>query len=188
MIKAILIHGNGGGKSSDNWLPYVKSHLESFGLEVLAVDFPDNDLARKSIWIPFLKDSLKADKKTVVIGHSSGAVCAMRYAEKYPLFGSVLIGACYTDLGFEKERLSGYYNEAWNWKTIRNNQKWIIQFASTDDPWIPIEESRHIHDMLQTDYYEFTDRGHFGGDREVKEFKECVSVINKKLMLMRKSK
>lgn len=181
MRKIILIHGNGGGKASDNWLPFVKKQLENFGISVIARDFPDNDLARYSYWIPFLKDELKADKDTVIVGHSSGAVCAMRFAEKYPLLGSVLVGACYTDLGFEKEKLSGYYDAPWDWASIRKNQKWIIQFASTDDRWIPISEARHISEQLKTEYYEFSDRGHFGGDQEVKEFKECVAVLKAKL-------
>ena len=81
----------------------------------------------------------------------------------------------------ENERLSGYFDLPWNWNAIRKNQQWIIQFASTDDPWIPINDSRHIHNMLKTEYHEFTDRGHFGGDREVKEFKECVTALKDKL-------
>ncbi len=183
MIKVILIHGNGGGSSSDNWLPYVKEHLEQLGVTVIAQTFPDSDLARSSYWIPFLKDDLKADAETIIVGHSSGAVCAMRFAEKYPLLGSVLVGASYTDLGIENERISGYYDKEWQWQAIQNNQKWIVQFASSDDPWIPIEEPRHIHDKLNTEYYEFTDRGHFGGDRDTKEFPECVAVLKKKLRL-----
>lgn len=181
MVKVILIHGNGGGKASDNWLPYVKKALETLQIEVIARDFPDSQLARASYWIPFLKDELKADAETVIVGHSSGAVCALRYAEKYPLLGSILVGGYYTDLGMSSEKQSEYFDADWQWDTIRKNQQWIIQFASTDDPWIPVEEPRHIHKMLQTEYHEFHDRGHFGGDRVVPEFKECVRELQKKL-------
>jgi uncharacterized protein len=184
MLKVILIHGNGGGRVSDNWLPYVEKQLQQLGIAVIAKDFPDSDLARSSYWIPFLKNTLKADAETVIIGHSSGAICAMRFAEKYPLLGSVLVGGYYTDLGFEKEKLSGYFDSPWDWTSIKNNQKWIVQFASTDDPWIPVNEPRYVHDKLQTEYYEFTDRGHFGGDRDVKEFKECINVLKEKLHII----
>ena len=181
MTKVILIPGNGGGKADDNWFPDVKEQMESIGMTVIARDFPDSFLARSSYWIPFLRDELKADAQTVIVGHSSGAVCAMRYAEKYPLLGSVLVGACYTDLGIETERLSGYYDTPWDWNSIRKNQQWIVEFASEDDPWIPIEEARHIHEMLKTEYYEYRDRGHFGGDRVVLEFPECIKVLKEKL-------
>jgi hypothetical protein len=46
--KVILIHGNGGGKPTDNWLPYVKLELEKWGIEAIAPQFPDADLARAS--------------------------------------------------------------------------------------------------------------------------------------------
>lgn len=52
------------------------------------------------------------------------------------------------------------------WLAIKNNQRWIIQFASTDDPYIPIEQPRYIHEKLNTEYYEHTDQGHFGGDEK----------------------
>lgn len=179
MAKIILIHGNGGSTASDHWLPYIKDEMNKVGIEVVAKDFPDSMLARSSYWLPFIK-SLGADDQTVIVGHSSGAVAAMRYAEQNEILGSVLVGACYTDLNLESERLSGYYDTAWDWEAIRKNQKWIAQFASIDDPCIPIAEARHIHEKLQTEYYESTDKGHFCAYGN--EFPECVAVLKAKLI------
>lgn len=183
MAKVVFIHGNGGGSNKDNWFPYLKQELTKLGLKVLDQDFPDADLARQNYWLPFLKNTLKADEDTIIIGHSSGAVAAMRFAEQTKLLGTVLVGACYTDLGDEKEKASGYYQNPWNWQSIKDNQKWIIQFASIDDPWIPIEEARFIHSQLDSEYYEYTNQGHFGGDREKKTFPEIVKIIKTKLKL-----
>jgi uncharacterized protein len=180
--KVILIHGNSGGKASDNWIPYLESELSKDAVTVIARDFPDNDLARESIWIPFLKNELQADENTVIVGHSSGAIAAMRFAEDNKILGSVLIGAYYTDLGFEKEKLSGYFNRPWRWDAIKRNQQWIVQFASTDDPWIPIAEPRYIHEKLNTKYYEYHDKGHFGGDYHKETFPEALAVLKNKLL------
>jgi predicted alpha/beta hydrolase family esterase len=180
MIRAILIHGNGGGKPTDNWIPYLKQELLSRGIEAIAPQFPDADLARASYWLPFLENVCKCDKETIIIGHSSGAIAAMRFAEKYPLLGSVLIGAYYTHLDNEKEKLSGYFDTPFDWKAIKKHQQWVIQFASTDDPWIPIEEARWIRDHLGAEYYEFTDQGHFGGDYDKKTFPEALEAILRK--------
>lgn len=181
--KIILIHGNGGSTVNDNWFPYVKNELEKLGLIVIAKTFPDNKLARQEYWLPFLKDELKADENTIIIGHSSGAVAAMRFAEINKIYGSILIGACYTDLGDEDEKKSGYYNKPWDWEKIKNNQNWISQFASTDDPYIPIEEARFIHENLNTDYHEFTDQGHFSWAENKKEFPELIQIIKDILKL-----
>jgi len=182
-IKIIFIHGNGGCTPNDNWFPYLKTELEKLNLHVIARQFPDAVMARAAYWLPFLKDELHADKHTIIIGHSSGALAAMRFAEHNKLLGSILIGAMHTDLGIESEHLSGYYDAPWNWQAIKNNQQWIVQFASTDDPWIPIAEPRFIHAKLNSEYHEFTNQGHFGGDYYKKEFPELVAIVKKKLSL-----
>ena len=173
-MKVIFIPGNGNASVNDNWFPYVKQELEKNHITVVAEDFPDADLARKSIWLPFLREQLNADKKSVLIGHSSGAIAAMRYAESYPILGSMLVGAYYTDLNMEKEQNSGYFDQEWNWSKIASNQKFISLFASVDDPWVPIEHPRYIHTQLACEYHEYTDQGHFGGDYVKQEFPELV--------------
>jgi predicted alpha/beta hydrolase family esterase len=180
-LKAILLPGNGGGTPEDNWFPYLERELPKLGITVINKQFPDSILAREKFWLPFLQE-LGADENTILIGHSSGAVAAMRFAETNKIFGSVLVGACYTDLSDENEKASGYYDRPWDWDAIKNNQHWIIQFASTDDPFIPIEEMRMIDQQLGTDYHEYTDRGHFGdGMHPMSEFPELVEAIKNKL-------
>jgi len=181
-IKIILLHGNGGSTVEDNWFPYAKSEFKNLGLKVISKTFPDNKLARQEYWLPFLKNELKADENTILVGHLSGAVATLRFAETNKIYGSVIIGASYTDLGEESERVSGYFDNKWNWEAIKNNQKWIIQFASTDDPYIPIIEPRYIHEKLNTEYYEFTNKGHFGWDTKLKEFPELIEKLKSKLI------
>jgi predicted alpha/beta hydrolase family esterase len=132
-----------------------------------------------SYWLPFITE-LGADEQTILIGHSSGAEAAMRYAETHQLLGSVLVGACYTDLGDSGEAASGYYADPWQWQAIRDNQQWIGIFNSTDDPYIPVAEARYVAKQLKCNYFEFTDRGHFLGQRELPE---VVAYVKKKLGL-----
>lgn len=181
MIRAILIHGNGNSKPTDNWFPYLKSELQKLGVTTEAPQFPDTELARSSYWLPFLEHELQADENTILIGHSSGAIAAMRYAETHRILGSALIGAYYTDLRMETETLSGYFDAPWNWKNIINNQQWILQFAGVNDPWIPIQEARFLRDQLHTEYYESPDQGHFGGDYYKETFPELLDAIKRKI-------
>ncbi len=181
-LKIILIHGNGGGTNQDHWFPWVKIELQKLDLKVLSPNFPDPIKARAKYWLPYLKNELKADKNTIIIGHSSGAVAALKYAEKNQLFGSILIGCNHTDLGDQFEKQSGYFNTPWQWSKIKQNQNWIIQFASIDDPYIPIKEPRFIHKKLNSDYHEYKDQGHFGSpDQSKKQFPEIIKIIKQKL-------
>ena len=95
-MKAILIHGNGGCTAADIWLPWLEREIRALGLDVINHTFPDNVKARATVWLPYL-ESLDADEKTILVGHSSGAVAAMRYAETHQLLGSVLVSVCYTE-------------------------------------------------------------------------------------------
>jgi hypothetical protein len=176
-LRVIFIPGNSNCTTQDNWFPNVKLELEAHGLSVISSQFPDPDLARASIWLPFLINEIKVDRETILVGHSSGAIAAMRLAESVEILGSVLVGTYYTDLGMEKEKISGYFDTPWDWKSIRMNQQWSIIFASQDDPWIPIEQPRYIHSQLQCEYHEYKDQGHFGGDYFKESFPELSRAI-----------
>ncbi len=181
-VKVILIHGNGGSWPKENWLVPVVRRLRKLGLKVIFRQFPDPVLARAKYWLPFIK-KLGANENTILIGHSSGAVAAMRYAENNKILGSILVAVCYTDLGVKEEKLSRYYDKPWNWGAIRKNQEWIAQFASVDDRFIPIREARFVHKKLKTEYHEFKHQGHFSSWDKKIDFPQIVAIVKKKLRL-----
>jgi hypothetical protein len=181
-VKIIFLHGNNGGKGDggtahDYWFPYAKEEFERLGLRVIARDFPDPKVASMTLWLPFLNDVCGADEHSILVGHSSGAIAAMRYAEQNKILGSVLVGGYYTDTGDENERKSGYFDMSWNWSAIRKNQQWVIQYASTDDPFFSIDEPRYISEQLHSEYHEFKDRGHFFDSK----FPELVESVQRKI-------
>ena len=47
------------------------------------------------------------------------------------------MSAYVSDLGDDLEKQSGYFNRAWQWEKIKENTEFIVQFASTDDPFLP---------------------------------------------------
>lgn len=182
MQRVILIHGNAGGTGSDAWFPYVVQELEKLGLRCEAPDFPEPEIAPAKVWLPCLED-LGADADTVLIGWSTGAIAAMRYAETHKICGSVLVGGYYTDLGDETEKASGYFDKPWDWEAIKRNQQWIMQFTSIDDPYITIQESRLLHEYLHTENHEFANAGHFDQGKYMTEFPELVAELQRKLGL-----
>src|SRR3989344_962172 len=181
-MRAIILPGNGNCDIASQWYFHVKKELENIGIWVIAENMPDANLARKEYWLPWIEEKSKGEDKLILIGHSSGAVAIMRYLENHKAEGAVLVGACYTDLGDEKEKASHYFDEPWQWKKIKQNTKWIILFASTDDRYIPIEEARFIKDKINPEYHEYTDQGHFSADTSNKvQFPELVDAVKKKI-------
>jgi uncharacterized protein len=175
--RVVLLPGNGGAKiETDNWYAWVRDELRKLDFEVIATDMPDPVIAHMNIWLPFIKNELKADEKTIVIGHSTGGVAALRYLENNRLFGAIITGVNHTDLGYHEEKEAGYYDAPWEWNAIKKNAGFIEQFASTDDPYIAISEPRLIHEKLQTNYHEYSNRGHFMSPT----FPEVVEAVRKK--------
>lgn len=179
---ALILPGNGGCGIQTQWYPHVKDELEKRGIQVIAENMPDADLARKEYWLPFIEQKTKGQSNVILIGHSSGAVAILRYLETHRVLGAVLVAACHTDLGNEHEKASHYFDEPWQWEKIHKNAQWIIQFASKNDPYIPIEEARFIHEKLQTDYHEYADQGHFSQDTAGKTtFPELIEAVQRKI-------
>ena len=135
---------------------------------------PDSIIARAEYWLPFLKNHVKAGGHDVIVGWSSGAVAAMRYAEANKIKGSVLVSPCYTDLGDDLEKQSGYYDKPWQWDQIKANQEKVALFWGDDDPYIPQEEFDYIAEKLQPDCFRIPGAKHF---IEYQEFPQLLKYI-----------
>lgn len=105
----------------------------------------------------------------------------MRFLEDHSVYGLILVSACHTDLGMASERISNYYpgddgSNPWKWDEIKKHAKWIVQFHSTDDGFIPIEEARVVAEKLGSEYFEQDDRGHY----LEQTFPDLLELIRKK--------
>ena len=99
-----------------NWYSWLKEKLEndeSNRFSVIMEDMPDPHGARESIWLPFIREKLKFDEQTILVGHSSGCEAILRLLENDEVLGVVLVAACHTDLGDDNEKASEYYNRPW---------------------------------------------------------------------------
>ena len=140
----IYIHGNGGDDWRSAWAEWLKREIEKLGFETVFETMPDPVAARAKYWLPYMKNELKIGEDDVIIGYSSGAVAAMRYAETTKIKGSILISPSYTDLGDETEKASGYFDEKWLWNDIKANQKKMAVVWGDNDPYIPQSEFAYI--------------------------------------------
>ncbi|XP_071101334.1 serine hydrolase RBBP9-like [Haliotis cracherodii] len=161
--RVVIVPGNGcDAVFNANWYGWLYHELTKKGIACELKSMPDPVVARESAWIPFMHDELKCDETTIIVGHSSGAEAAMRYCETYKVKGIVVVSACVTDLGDANERASGYYSRPWEWEKIRANASFIVQFGSTDDPFLSWEEEQSkVAEGLSPELFKFEDRGHF---------------------------
>lgn len=146
--------------ATSNWYSWFASEMRKKpGLEVVMKDFPDPNRCRESIWIPFIKNEIGLDEQTILVGHSSGAACAMRLLENHDvkLRGAILVAAAHTDLGDEGERLSEYFNRPWNWDKMKLGADFIHCFHGNDDHLIPVKEARYIAEKMRGKNFQYTE-------------------------------
>lgn len=166
ITKAIIIPGNGCGFSLKDcmWYPWLQRRLKEVGVETDLRAFPDHLYAREHIWKAFAVDNLGLDESTIVIGHSSGAACALRLMEEHAFPMCVLVSAYNTDLGDDLERGSGYFSRPFNYHKMRRNVGTIVQFHSQSDHLVPVAIGRDVAKKLGSVYVETEDDGHFQDD------------------------
>ena len=98
-------------------------------------------------WVPSSSTMvLKCDANSVVVGHSSGAVCALRLAERNVLRGIVLVAGYDDDLGDENERASGYFGpDPFDYEKMKANcTKGIDAVIGLRDSLVPAEVQRAL--------------------------------------------
>jgi predicted alpha/beta hydrolase family esterase len=181
-VRIVLIHGNAGASIDGIWFPYLKRELEGRGHNVVAHTFPDPIKGRMRFWLPYLTDVIRPDRQTVIIGHSSGALTALRYAESAHLLGTFVVAGHHTDCGFELERRSGFFDQPWDWDAIKRNQRFIVQFHSTDDPWVPVAVAEELHRLTGSRLTLMEGMGHFGSyDQKMETFPELLEAVCREL-------
>ncbi|MBI2611693.1 alpha/beta hydrolase [Candidatus Gottesmanbacteria bacterium] len=159
--RIIYIHGNQTTHWSFGWSPWLKKELDKKGYKTFFETFPDSIIARAKYWLPFLKLHVKAGANDVIVGWSSGAVAALRYAETNKIRGSILIAPSHTDLNDELERQSGYFKKPWNWQKIKANQSHIALVYSENDPYIPQKQFQFIAEKLKPTIIKVPKAKHF---------------------------
>lgn len=70
---------------------------------------------------------------------------------------------------------TGYFNRPWEWEKIKGNARHIVQFGSTDDPFLPWDEQEAVAKGLKADLRKYTVKGHFQNT----QFPELINVVHK---------
>lgn len=162
---------------SGKWCGWLKGELDKLGIDNFFETFPDSIMARSEYWLPFLKNHVKAGENDIIVGWSSGAVAAMRYAEDVKIKGSILISPSHTDLSDPLEKQSGYFDRSWRWDAIRNNQEKITLVYGDDDLYIPQEQFEYIADQLRAEPVKIHNGGHFLEQTTFPELLEKIKIM-----------
>ncbi len=160
MKKALILVG-WFNNPEDEWYPWLKDELEKKKYEVYLPDLPTQNTKFPSLikQITFVEKLLDIDKDTVIIGHSLGAVLALRLAEKHEYQKMFLVaGWDFDDLTAEHEL---FWPNKINHKKIKKNVKDIYCLSSDNDPYTTAFTAEEMSKRLGGKFILIKGAGHF---------------------------
>lgn len=186
-----MIPGNGCDTGTDTlddcmWYGWLAEQLRQppFNMDVASLPtFPDPLYAREPTWKGFVRGTLALDENTLVIGHSSGAACAMRLLEdQAPMAACMIVSGYDSDMGDAIERESGYFSRPFDYNRMRGlcdgvkapgTAEWVLQLHSHDDHLVDVNCARRVAAGFENvksgaacpyEYVELQGWGHFQDD------------------------
>jgi leucyl-tRNA synthetase len=126
-LKFVLIHGF-KGNPDDAFLPWLKAELEKRGHEVIVPKLPNTEDPKESEQVDYVLKNCNLDEHTVVIGHSLGAVVAMKAIMKLnkPISGFTIVASAvdpnFNEIHTEHKARIFHKNFAWDFDYERINK------------------------------------------------------------------
>ena len=164
MKKILFVRGMGGDDEqceeiTTAYLTFLKARLK-YILKPYHVDVAFLDgTAKKERWMKILNE-IKLEDYDVVIGHSSGVQALMKCAETRELKKVILLAATAEHNNVASEIETGWYDEPWDYLSIRNNCEKIVICNGGKDHFITSEEGRNLAKNLRCKFLLFKEEGH----------------------------
>ena len=142
---ALLLHGTDHSPES-NWLPWLDVQLTANGYEVERPQLPSANAPDMDRYWDALRD-YPFDGGTVIIGHSSGAVAALRLLERIEpvVRGVISVAGFYRDDGFGCKAM---FKTEPDWERIRSHAGEIQLWWAPDDKYIEKEQTDFLSKKL----------------------------------------
>jgi predicted alpha/beta hydrolase family esterase len=172
MKNVYIVHG-WDGSPGETMLQWLKSAYEKKGYTVAVPAMPDPAIPKIEGWVQKLKDIVKPDGDTVLIGHSIGCQAILRYLETAPagvIFATVILIAPWMELDKQtmKDEGEGGIAIAQPWITtsidfpaVKSHIGRTLAIFSDNDPYVPLAEKEIFERELGAEIIVEHARGHF---------------------------
>ncbi len=110
----LVLHGY-TGRADRNFLPWIAKELESRGFEVQVPELPNTERPTEEEQVSHVLKNCRIDEKTIIVGHSLGAIVAMKVVEKRkkPVGGLVLVASAMDPVSQRPEKR--FFHTTFSW-------------------------------------------------------------------------
>jgi len=168
--------------SKRSFFPWLKRELEAKGHSVQALDLPDARIPNIANQIEAVLKQVKFGPDTILVGHSWGAVVALKILEKLktPIAGTILVAGLIEPAVKNRESwpLRLIFNWRFTWPKIKKNAGWVKILRDLKDPLIADNQGLRIQQELGGDLIEFeAEKAHVCGKVEPVVLEHCLEKI-----------
>jgi predicted alpha/beta hydrolase family esterase len=150
-----------------HWYQWLAARLRHAG-EIVVLDMPRPRQPRLPEWVGMLGKRIGDPSSTTVIGHSIGGNTALHYAGSLAASGRELGGLILvaTARSYSHDALQSFDCHGLNFSAIRQAVRNMLLVSSPNDPHIPLNESKELHQALSTPMMVVHQDGHLGRTAE----------------------
>ena len=166
-----------------NQFPWIKRELEELGHKVICPQFPTPENQSFENWKRIAEECLAGlnSEETILIGHSIGAIFALRLAELAITPYKVIFAVCpfAKDLGLkEYDKLNAsFIQSSIDWSKVNAGAKEVVLFAGNNDPYVPLKYSEEIAESLGKELIVIKKGGHLNTESGFYKFPELLEKI-----------
>ena len=181
MKNAYIIHGS-FGHPEENWIPWLKTELESKGYEVKVPAFPCGEEQNFDNWMEVIRPYLsEMSEETVLVGHSIGPAFILAVLEQLetPVRKAVLVSGFLGLLGNETfdEVNKTISAREFDWEKVRGNAGEFVMLHGSDDPYVPPAKSVELGGHLGVTPIMIENGGHLNEAAGFTEFPQLLKEV-----------
>ncbi|HAT8989502.1 TPA: serine hydrolase family protein, partial [Legionella pneumophila subsp. pneumophila] len=161
----IIVHG-AYGHPFENWFNWMKTELESLGIECFVPQLPTPDGQELKNWLHVFNSTVSPmiTHDTILIGHSLGSAFLLRWLEQanQSVFSTILAGSFIGTVGIQKfDKINeSFFENGFDWHSIINKSKQFFCYHGSNDPYISRSNFNFIANNLQARKIIISQGGH----------------------------
>ncbi len=177
----VVLHGKGGSPEK-NCFPTLKKLLEQKGFEVIIPTLPNTTNPDDEEQLAFVKNNITLDEDTIILGHSFGAVVALRLLESGTKVHGIITAAMPVSGEFldhkSRPSVERAVKKGFDFETIKKNAKSFLILSDLGDDVVPPTDGRTLAENLGVRLIEaYAQASHFSAAEEPLIEEACLPSI-----------
>ena len=165
-MRIILIHGFNANPEM-NFHPWLRDELHQAGFDVLAPELPFSGEPELFEWLKAMEEQVgRIEADDIILGHSLGAVMALRYLEAAEMTGTpralILVAAPWTH---KRKEMQSFFMSDFDADVLMWKAKDFIIVHSKDDELVPFDHAKKYRDILRGKLLERKGEDHYMGEK-----------------------